>query len=188
MKATELRPGMGVRIDGKLWVITQYEHRTPGNLRAFIQIKIRDVATGKHVEKRLSSNDAVETINLDRRTMEFLFADGNGGGTFMDIDNFDQVDFPGDLLGDTLLYMAPNAQCTMLFHNDRPILIVLPAAVEVTVAETTPGIKGATATNQLKEATCDTGLKTRVPPFIVTGEMIRVSTADGSYMSRVKSE
>ena len=185
MKATDLRPGIGVRMDGKLWVVTQYEHRTPGNLRAFIQIKIRDVATGKHIEKRLSSNDAVETINLDRRTMEFLFADGNGGGTFMDIENFDQVDFPGDLLGDTLLYLAPNAQCTVLFHEATPVSIELPAAVELTIADTPPGIKGATATNQLKEATCDTGLQTRVPPFIEIGEKIRVSTADGSYISRV---
>ncbi len=186
MKASELRTGMGVRIDGKLWVITQFEHRTPGNLRAFIQIKIRDVVTGKHVEKRLSSTEAVETINLDRRTLEFLFADGTGGGTFMDTETFDQFELGADILGDALLYLEPNAQCTVLFHESAAVSVELPPSVEVTIVETPPGIKGATATNQLKEAECDTGLKTRVPPFIEIGERIRVSTEDGSYISRVK--
>lgn len=184
MKATDLRPGQGVKMDGKLFVITQFEHRTPGNLRAFIQIKIRDVISGKYLEKRLSSTEDVETINLDRRGMEFLFADGVGGGTFMDLETYDQVEMNSDLLGDALLYMAPNTQCTVLFHEITPMSIELPASVEVTVTETPPGIKGATATNQLKEAACDTGLKTKVPAFIEIGEKIRVSTVDGSYMSR----
>lgn len=184
MKSTELRPGMGVKMDGKLWVITQFEHRTPGNLRAFIQIKIREVTTGKYLDKRLASGDAVEVINLDRRVMEFLYADGSGGGTFMDTESFDQVDFSSDLLGSALLYLEPNAQCTVLFHDTTPVSVELPPAVELTVTDTPPGIKGATVTNQLKEATCDTGLQTRVPPFIEIGERIKVSTADGSYMSR----
>lgn len=184
MKATDLRPGQGVKMDGKLFVITQFEHRTPGNLRAFIQIKIRDVVSGKYLEKRLSSTEEIETINLDRRGMEFLFADGVGGGTFMDLETFDQVELQPELLGDALLYMAPNTQCTVLFHEVTPVSIDLPAAVEVTVTETPPGIKGATATNQLKEAECDTGLKTKVPAFIEIGEKIKVSTADGSYISR----
>ncbi|KAA0212986.1 MAG: elongation factor P [Leptolyngbya sp. PLA3] len=184
MKATDLRPGQGIKMDGKLFVITQFEHRTPGNLRAFIQIKIRDVISGKYLEKRLGSADEIETINLDRRGMEFLFADGVGGGTFMDLETFDQVELQPELLGDSLLYMAPNTQCTVLFHETTPVSIELPAAVEVTVTQTPPGIKGATATNQLKEAECDTGLKTKVPPFIEIGEKIKVSTADGSYISR----
>ncbi len=188
MKSTDLRPGMGVKMDGKLWVIAQYEHRTPGNLRAFIQVKLREVTTGKYIEKRLGSGDDIEVVDLDRREMEYLFGDNEGGGTFMDTANFEQVELSKDLLGDALLYMTPNTTCTVLFNGSIPVTLDLPAAVDVTVSDTAPGIKGATATNQLKEATCDTGLKTRVPPFIEVGERIRVSTADGSYISRVKGD
>lgn len=183
MKASDLRVGQGVRVDGKLFVITQFENRTPGNLRAFTQIKIRDVVTGKYLEKRLSSTEDVETISLDRRNMEFLYKQGDSA-TFMDLESYDQVELREELLGDTLLYMAPNTSCTVLFHETTPVSIDLPASVEVTVTQTPPGIKGATATNQLKEATCDTGLKTRVPAFIEIGERIKVSTEDGSYISR----
>jgi len=163
MKSTELRPGLGVRMDGKLFVITQFEHRTPGNLRAFIQVKLREI---------------------DRRDMEFLFTDGTGGGTFMDLSTYDQVEISGDTLGDAMLFLPPNARCIVLFHEQNAVSIELPPSVELTITDTPPGIKGATATNQLKEAICDTGLKTRVPSFIEMGERIRVSTADGSYQSR----
>ena len=114
--------------------------------------------------------------------------DGEGGGTFMDMADYDQVELGKDLLDDTLLYMAPNSTCTVLFHGDNPVAIELPSAVVLTIADTAPGIKGATATNQLKEAECDTGLKTRVPPFIAIGEKVRISTEDGSYMARVKED
>lgn len=184
MKSTELRPGLGVRMDGKLFIITQFEHRTPGNLRAFIQIKLREIATGKHIEKRLSSSEDVDVVNLDRRDMEFLFTDGTGGGTFMDLNTFDQVEISGETLGDAMLFLPPNARCIVLFHEQNAVSIELPPSVELTITDTPPGIKGATATNQLKEAICDTGLKTRVPSFIEMGERIRVATADGSYQSR----
>ena len=101
------------------------------------------------------------------------------------MEDYDQVELMKDLLDDTLLYLAPNSTCTVLFHESKPVAIELPSTVIVTVTDTPPGIKGATATNQLKEAECDTGLKTRVPPFIGNGEKIKVSTDDGSYMSRV---
>lgn len=183
MKATDLRPGMGVKVDGNLYVITQYEHRTPGNLRAFIQVKLRDVVSGKHIERRLASGDDLEGVNLDRRTMEYLFSD-NSGATFMDLESYDQIVIPADVLGDALLYLAPNAHITVLMYNENPVTVDLPASVELTVTETAPGIKGATATNQLKDAVCETGLKTKVPPFIVEGEKIKISTADGAYQSR----
>lgn len=184
MKSTELRPGLGVRMDGKLFVITQFEHRTPGNLRAFIQVKLREITTGKHIERRLSSSEDVDVVSLDRREMELLYGDGTGGGTFMDMETYDQVEISGELLGDALLYMTPNTHCIILFHDSNPVTVELPASVELTVTDTPPGIKGATATNQLKEATCETGLKTRVPPFIEIGERIRVATENGSYQSR----
>lgn len=128
--------------------------------------------------------DDIESIDLDRRTMEYLYSDTDGA-TFMDTEDYDQIVLPSEVLGDALKYLAPNAQTTVLMLEGNPVLIELPSSVEVTVTETPPGIKGATATNQLKEAECDTGLKTRVPPFIEVGERIKVSTADGSYISRV---
>jgi elongation factor P len=183
MRATELRPGLGVKMDGKLFVITNFEHRTPGNLRAFIQIKIKDVLSGKTLEKRLSSSDDVEVIDLDRRPMEYLYSD-NSGATFMDSENYDQLTMPADVLGEALLYLRPNTQVVVLCHDGQPISIELPMAVELTITDTPPGIKGATATARMKEATLETGLKTKVPEFIATGETIKVSTTDGSYMSR----
>lgn len=187
MKANDLRPGAALKMDNKLFVVHTFEHRTPGNLRAFVQVKLKDVTTGQLIERRLNPADEMESINLDRREMEYLYSD-NDGATFMDTENFDQIIIQPEILGNALLYLAPNAKAVVLMNEGNPILVELPSAVDVTIVDTPPGIKGATATNQLKEATCDTGLKTRVPPFIVTGEMIRVSTADGSYMSRVKSE
>lgn len=183
MKATELRPGLGVKIDGKLAVLTGVDHRTPGNLRAFIQIKYKEVISGKTLEKRLGSSDDVETVDLDRREMEYLYSDSSGA-TFMDTETFDQFALPEDVLGNALMYLTPNTRAVVLMHDGNPVSLEMPAAVELTVTDTPPGIKGATATNQLKEATLETGLKTRVPPFITTGEKIKVSTADGAYMSR----
>lgn len=187
MKANDLRPGAALRLDNKLFVVHTFEHRTPGNLRAFVQVKLKDVTTGQLIERRLNPAEDMESVDLDRREMEYLFSDSDGA-TFMDCETYDQIIIQPEILGDALLYLAPNAKAIVLVSEGNPILLELPAAVDLTIVETPPGIKGATATNQLKEATCDTGLKTRVPPFIVTGEMIRVSTADGSYMSRVKSE
>lgn len=183
MKATDLRPGYACRIDGKLFVITKFEHRTPGNLRAFVQVKLKDVQSGNHIEKRLGSSDDIEVTTLDRRNMEYLYQDGDSY-VFMDTENYDQVNLPADTVGDSMLYLRPNAQTIVLFHEARPLLLELPPAVELTVTETEPGVKNAAATNVVKEAVLETGLKTRVPQFISEGETIKVSTSDGSYMSR----
>lgn len=184
MKAGDLRPGNAIRIDNKVYVLHSIEHRTPGNLRAFVQIKIKDIMVGNLLERRMNPAESVEAVSLDRRTMEYLFSDGDGA-TFMDTENYDQAILSKAVLGDTLLYLAPNSSTTVLMLEGNPVLIELPMSVELTIADTAPGIKGATATNQLKEAVCDTGLKTRVPPFIEIGERVKISTADGSYISRV---
>jgi elongation factor P len=183
MKATMLRPGLGVKIDGKLSVITKVDHRTPGNLRAFIQIRYKEVLTGKGLEKRLASSDDIEVVDLDRRPMEYLYSD-NTGATFMDAENYDQQTIHKDVLGEALMYLRPNTTVVVLCHDGNPISIELPAAVELTITDTPPGIKGATATNRMKEATLETGLKTKVPEFITSGETVKISTEDGSYLSR----
>lgn len=188
MKANEIRPGTALEMNGKLFIVTKIGHVKPGKGPAYIQAKMRAVDGSGMKEQRFSGAEVVEGTSLDKREMEFLYDDGEGGGTFMDLKDYDQVELNKALLDDTLLYIAPNASCTVLFHGDNPVAIELPSAVTLTIADTAPGIKGATATNQLKEAVCDTGLKTRVPPFIAIGEVVRISTEDGSYMSRVKED
>jgi len=183
MKSTDLRPGMCIRLDGDLHVISQFQHVTPGNLRAFIQIKIKSIRTGASVEKRLRSGEDIEQVNLDRRTMEYLYRD-SGGFVFMDSESFEQETLPEGLVGDSMPYVKPNQQITVLVAEGRCVSIELPSIVELTVTETAPAVKGATATNQLKEAELETGLRVRVPPFISNDDVIRVNTVDGSYNSR----
>jgi elongation factor P len=183
MRATNLRPGLGVKFDGKIYVITQFEHRTPGNLRAFIQLKIKDAIAGKTIEKRLNSADDVDVIDLDRRPMEYLYSDSSGA-TFMDKENYDQVILPKDVLGDALLFLRPNAEATVLFYDGNAVSIELPPSVELTVKDCPPEVKGATVTNQTKDALMETGLTIRVPAFIKAGETLRVSTEERAYQSR----
>lgn len=183
MKSTDLRPGMAIKMDGQLYVITQYTHVTPGNLRAFVQVKLKRVSDGTTIEKRLRSGEDVEQVDLDRREAEYLYQDGDGY-VFMDTQTFDQFTLPSDMVGEQMLYLKPNTTVQTLFAEGKPLLIELPGMVELQVTDTPPGIKGATATNQLKEATLETGLKTKVPPFIEVGEVVKVSTSDGSYLSR----
>lgn len=183
MKATDLRPGYACRMDGKLFVITKFEHRTPGNLRAFIQVKLRDVMNGSYIEKRLASNDEIDVTTVDRVNMEYLYQESDFF-IFMDTESFEQIQIPADVAGEAMQYLAPNSQTIVLMHEGKPLMMELPASVELVVTETQPGVKNATATNQLKEATMDTGLKTRVPAFINEGERVKISTTDGSYLSR----
>ncbi len=177
---------MAVTLDGKLYVIVKMEHRTPGNLRAFHQVKLRDVLGGGYIERRFSSSDDLEATTLDRRQMEYLYSDQTGH-IFMDQEDYEQITLTDELVGDAKGYFVPNLEIQVAMHEGNPVTIELPGSVELEVADTPPGIKGATATNQLKEATLETGMKTKVPPFITPGEKIRVSTSDGSYQSRASS-
>ncbi len=187
MKATELKPGIACKINGRLLMVIRTEHTKPGKGPAYVQARLKDVMTGQNIDKRLNSSDTIESAVLDRRQMEYLFSD-NHGATFMDTESFDQMIIPENVLDGALMYLRPNATTLVVCFEERPISVELPGSVELIVTHTTPGIKGATATNQLKEATLETGLATRVPPFIAEGETVRVSTEDGSYQSRVKTD
>jgi elongation factor P len=183
MKAVDLRKGLGVKVDGKLYVLTAVEHRTPGNLRAFIQISGKEVLTGRQMERRLGSGDEIEVIDLDHREMEYLYSDSSGA-TFMDSENYDQMVINSDLLGDALLYLRANAKSNVLMYDGNPVAVELPPAVELTVKDCPPEVKGATVTNQTKDAEMETGLKVKVPGFIKAGETIKVSTENAAYLSR----
>ncbi|MEN6384225.1 MAG: elongation factor P [Phycisphaerales bacterium] len=185
MKASELRPGMGVIMDGKLCVCVKSVHVTPGNLRAFVQAKLRGVKDGIMFEKRLRSTEDIEQAFLDRREMQYLYSDQTGL-VLMDNVNFDQFTVPLEMVEDVVKFLKPDTQVTALLHDNNVVSLELPKVVELKVVDTAPQPKGATATNQLKEAELETGLKTRVPPFIEVGEIVRVSTEDGSYLARAK--
>ncbi len=184
MKASELKPGRAVEIDGNLFVVVKVDHVKPGKGGAFAATKLKNVKTGQNVEKRFRSTEDVAGVTLDKREMEYLYSEASGA-VFMDIESYEQMTIGEDLLGDALLYIKPNTNVVGLYHHGNPISIELPSTVDLVVKDTTPQVKGATATNQLKEAELETGLKTRVPPFIETGELIRISTDTGEYLSRV---
>lgn len=183
MRASEVRRGQAVVIDGKIFVVTNADHNTPGNLRAKVQFKMRDVLKGTIMDKRVGATDDIETINLDRREMEYLYSD-NEGHILMDLETYDQTTIAKSVFGDDILYLKPNTQLSAMFHEARIMSYELPKTVDLKVTETQPGIKGATATNQLKDAVLETGLQTRVPPFIEQGEIVRVNTETGEYLSR----
>ncbi len=183
MRASDIRKGQAIRMEGKLFVVTNADHNTPGNLRAKVQFKLRDVAKGTILDKRVGATDDIDTVNLDRRQVEFLYSD-NDGHWVMDLETYDQQPIPKDVFGNDILYLKPNTQLMAEFFEGKVVSYELPKTVELKVADTAPGIKGATATNQQKEAEMETGLKTKVPPFIEVGETLRISTETGGYLSR----
>ncbi len=183
MRASDIRRGTAVVIDGTLYVVTNADHNTPGNLRAKVQFKLRDVRKGTIIDKRVGATDDIDVVTLDRRTVEYLYSDGDGH-ILMDMETYEQDTIPKEVFGDDILYLKPNTQLTAMYHDGKIVSYELPKTVDLQVTDTPPGIKGATATNQQKEATLETGLKTRVPPFIEVGEVVRVSTDGGTYVSR----
>jgi elongation factor P len=181
--ATQLRPGMIIKHNNDLHAVFSVEHRTPGNLRAFIQAKLRNVRTGAMFEHRFRSGDAIEKITVDEQEMEYLYSDGDDY-YFMDTTNFEQLHLTRDTLGDSVDYLIANLKIKVEFYDGKPVGIELPQTVELTVVETEPGLKSATASSVTKPAKTETGLVVQVPPFINEGEKIRVDTAEGAYLSR----
>ena len=181
--ATQLRPGMIIKHNNDLHSVFAVEHRTPGNLRAFIQAKLRNLRTGAMFEHRFRSPDPIEKIIVDDVEMEYLYNDGDSY-YFMDTTSFEQTHLTREILGDAVDYLTSNLQIRVEFYDGKAVGIELPQTVELTVVETEPGIKSATASSVSKPAKTETGLVVHVPPFINQGEKIKVDTADGSYLSR----
>ena len=181
--ATQLRPGMIIKHNNDLHSVFSVEHRTPGNLRAFIQAKLRNLRTGAMFEHRFRSPDPIEKINVDETEMEYLYNDGDGY-YFMNTENYEQLHLNRDILGDAVDYLIPNLQIRVEFYNGKAVGIELPQTVELTVLETEPGLKSATASSLTKPAKTETGLVVQVSPFIIEGEKIKVDAAEGVYLSR----
>jgi elongation factor P len=181
--ATQLRPGMVIKHNNDLHGVFSVEHRTPGNLRAFIQAKLRNLRTGAMFEHRFRSGDAIEKVTVDEVQMEYLYNDGDSY-YFMNTENYEQTHLTKDVLGDAVDYLTPNLQIQVEFFDGKAVGVELPQTVELTVVETEPGLKSASATNVTKAAKTETGLIVQVPPFINEGEKIRVDTSEGAYLSR----
>ncbi|MFZ0593284.1 MAG: elongation factor P [Bryobacteraceae bacterium] len=181
--ATQIRPGMVVKFNNELHSVFSMVHRTPGNLRGFVQAKMRNLRTGSMTEHRFSSEDKIERVALDEHEMEYLYDDGEDF-YFMNTESFDQMHLNKDILGDGVQYLVPNMKVAVEFYEGKPISVELPPSVELKVVETEPGIKGASVSNVTKPAKLETGLVVQVPPFINQGEVIRVSTSEGIYLER----
>ena len=181
--ATQLRPGMVIKHNNDLHAVFSVEHRTPGNLRAFIQAKLRNLRTGAMFEYRFRSADAIDKVVVDEVEMEYLYNEGDNY-YFMNTENYEQTYLSRDILGDAVDYLIPNLQIQVEFFDGKAVGIELPQTVELTVVETEPGLKSASATNVTKAAKTETGLIVQVPPFINEGEKIKVDTSEGAYLSR----
>ncbi|MGA2989695.1 MAG: elongation factor P [Candidatus Korobacteraceae bacterium] len=181
--ATQMRPGMVIKHNNDLHSVFSVEHRTPGNLRAFIQAKLRNLRTGAMFEHRFRSGDAIEKVSVDEVKMEYLYNDGDDY-YFMDTQTYEQTPLKHGTLGDAVEYLTPNLQITVEFFDGKPVGIELPQTVELTVIETEPGLKSATASSVTKPAKTETGLIVQVPPFINEGDKIKVDTSEGAYLSR----
>lgn len=183
--ATQLRTGMLINYNTELHRVTNVVHVTPGNWRGMVQTKLRNLRTGTQTENRFRSEDKVERITLEQHDMEFLYR-SDDQYYFMNTETYDQMPLDEETLGAGVNYLTPNLRLQVEFYDDTPVAVALPKTVDLRVTDTAPGLKGATATNQLKPATTETGLVVQVPPFIDVDELIRVDTDTGEYLSRAK--
>jgi elongation factor P len=181
---SQVRKGMViVGGDGQLYHVVDRDLNTPGNWRAILTLKLKNLTTGAVVPQRVRPEDKVEQAYLNKREMQYIYADGDGY-VFMDTETYDQITLSREWVGDLMLFMKEGNNADVVFHDNKPISIELPSTVELEVRETEPGMKGATAAAQMKPATLETGLKIQVPPFVNPGEVIVVDTRTGEYASR----
>ena len=183
IQATRMKKGMLIKIENDLFRVLELQHVTPGNLRGFVRVKFRNIRTGTLADQKLRSEDTVERATLDEREMQYLYQDGDDY-YFMDTQSFEQVHITSEALGDSVNYLKPEMTIQVEFYGSEPVGIELPVTVDLKVTDTAPGIKGATASAQVKPATLETGLVVQVPPFVNTGDSVRVSTETGEYLSR----
>ena len=181
--ATRLKKGMIIKLDNELWRIHDLMHVTPGNLRGFVRVKARSLRTQTMSEQKLRSEDVIERATLEEKEMQFLYSDGEGYH-FMDTESYEQLHMSAEMLGDSVGFLKNEMTIRVEFYGEQPVGIELPQTVDLKVIETVPAIKGATATNQMKPATLETGVVVQVPPFVDEGDLIRVNTETGEYLAR----
>ena len=182
----DLKNGMVLKIEGQLWSVVEFQHVKPGKGPAFVRTKLKNVESGKNVDKTFNAGTKVETANVDKRTMQYLYNDGTSY-VFMDVQSYDQIEVDPSVMGDAPNFLLENQEAIIATNEGRVIYVELPASVELLIAETEPGLQGDRSTGGTKPATLETGHQIQVPLFLTTGEKIKVDTRDSSYLGRVKS-
>ncbi len=185
MRASEMKKGQTVKIDDKLYSIVDYQHVKLGKGGAVYQTKLKSLADGSIQNIRLRAEESVEEAYLDKRKYEYLYSSGSEH-VLMDTTNYEQISLDDEAFGDGPKYLKPNTQLQVSMYEGKTVIVDLPNTVDLEVKETAPEIKGATATNQNKPATLETGIVVQVPPFIKIGDLLRVDTRSGEYLTRVK--
>ncbi len=188
IKGTDVKRGQALMYEGQLQVVLQTEHVKPGKGPAYIQAKMKNIETGTIKTNRLNSSDRFEDVSIDRRQLQYLYdASGRGQGpfVFMDGETYDQIEIGDDVVSpQQSQWLKEDTECMVMMFRGRPLAVELPPAVSLKVTETAPQPKGATATNQLKEATLETGARVRVPPFIETGQVVKINPETGEYLGK----
>ena len=183
INATDIRKGLIIKIDGELFSVSDFQHVTPGKGRAHMQVSIKSLKQGNVTQKRFRSTDKVEDVFLEHIDMEYLYKDREDF-CFMNTENYEQVLLTKEVLGDTMLYITPNSKVKVSFYEGNAVGIELPASVTLKIIETDPGTKGDTVTNVFKPAKLETGHIIKVPPFISSGELVKVDTRTGQFLGR----
>jgi elongation factor P len=181
--ANDLRRGMAIKYNGNTAIVLEVHHRTPGNLRAFVQAIIRYINTGKSADVRFGSTDKVEIVEIDRKQLEFSYKDRNGYH-FMDPESYETITLPDNLIGEAKDYLVENLSVQVLYAQGKPVQIELPASVSLKVVESAEGLRGDTASNVTKPAKLESGKTINVPLFIKEGESVKIDTRTGAYMGR----
>jgi len=180
----DLKNGMVLKIEGQLWTVLEFQHVKPGKGPAFVRTKMKNVLSGKIVDKTFNAGTKVETSNVDKRTMQYLYKDGDDF-VFMDGKTFDQLTVPAAVVGESEKFMLENQEAVVATHEGAPLYVELPASVELVISYTEPGLQGDRSTGGTKPATLETGAEIAVPLFLETGTKVKVDTRDGSYLGRV---
>ncbi len=183
---SDFRNGLVLMIDGQLWTITEFQHVKPGKGPAFVRTTLKNVVSGKTVDRTFNAGIKVETATVDRRDMTYLYQDGDSF-VFMDGETYEQVNVPSAVVGDAANYLLDNQVATVATHDGAILYIELPASVELTITHTDPGLQGDRSTGGTKPATVETGAEIQVPLFLSAGDKIKVDTRDGRYLSRVST-
>jgi elongation factor P len=185
IKATLLRAGMIIKHDDDLYAVYSVDHRTPGNKRAAMQTRMRNLRTGAMYDHRFRAEDTIEKVTVDEIQFEYLYSDGEGHH-FMNTENYEQLALQNDIVGDAKDYLIPNMPVSIEYYDNKPIGVLLPDTVDLLVVETEPSIQKATASAVMKPAKLETGLVVNVPPFVGTGDKIKVDTSEARYIQRVQ--
>ena len=185
MQANDIRKGIVIKFEGELCKVMEFRHHTPGNLRAMVQAKLRNLRTGNQFEHRFRSNDDIEQAYITQHEMEYLYSDGHAHH-FMNTENYEQIEISEDDLGDAASWLQPGLKIQVQFYETKPIGVELPKTMKVKIAETQPMVKGATQSSSYKPATLENGVVVQVPPFVTDGEEIIVDPSENRYLERAR--